>query len=428
MELRDYQKQLLSDLKQSLLKHRRVLLCSPCGTGKTVLFSSINEMAHKKGNSCAVIVHRRELLEQAMKYSCDDVFMAQTLVNHLNTQYPILIVDEAHHSSASTWRKIFDYYPNSYIIGFTATPCRLDGKPLGDIYEDLVTTHQIKWFIENHYLCEFDYYAPKTITPTKMKGSDFDQDDATDLLIENKIHGDILKYIDNRKTIIYCSSVKLSITLEKQLADNNIKAKHFDASTPVLERKNIISKFRNGEITCLLNVDLVGEGFDVPDCEVVMLLRPTMSTSLYLQQSMRCMRPNGNKRATIYDFVGNCYRHGLPDEDREWSLNSTVRVKNRSGEKDLLVRECEKCHRVYKGNGRECPYCHNLNGKTKKQIEQEEKEELERIEKIEHKKKRMEVGMCRDFGSLVRLAIQRGYKNPTWWARNIIMSRNNKKI
>ena len=129
-----------------------------------------------------------------------------------------------------------------------------------------------------------------------------------------------------------------------------------------------------------------------------------MSVSLYIQQSMRCLRPQPGKRAIIYDLVGNVFRHGLPDDDRSWSL--TKKIKAHRDSETLHIRECKSCFRVYPGNQRICPYCGFDNGKTKKEIEIEQKAELEKITELKKKQERIEVGMCKDFNSLVALGKQ----------------------
>ena len=150
-----------------------------------------------------------------------------------------------------------------------------------------------------------------------------------------------------------------------------------------------------------------------------MLLRPTMSVALFIQQSMRCMRYQEGKTAVIYDFVGNCHRHGLPTDDHHWSLDKKIKVRNSSGVPDVITRMCQKCYRVYSGIKPICPYCGFDNHKTRKQLEIEKEAELEQIKKIE----RRQQGMARDLNSLVELGKKRGYKNPYFWAKKILESR-----
>lgn len=446
MKLRGYQENLIKKMRGAFLGGSKHVLCvAGPGAGKTVLAAFMCSEHNKKNkdNYCWFLVHRQELVEQTIETLNDSgipmdnilIGMVQTISRHIERyRKPTMIIfDECQHSMSKTWKNIIDYYPDIPLIGLSGSPIRLDGKPLGEIFDTLCEEVSVRWLIEHNYLADFDYYAPKVSFDEKFKGHDYDQDFITEQFFEKKVYGDVLKQIDlKRKTIIYCPSIKFSKDLEMRINEHfnyNIST-HFDGDTPDKQRKEIVKKFRTGDIRVLLNVDIVGEGFNVPDCDCVILLRPTMSLCLYIQQSMRCMRYRPNKRALIIDMVGNCYRHGLPDEDREWSLIKKPKLKRTIGndEKDVIVRQCTHCFRVYKGNDRICPYCGQDNGKTKKQIEVEEKAELERVEKIEKKKKRMEVGMAQDYASLVKIGMERGYKNPSWWARTVLESRKKKRM
>jgi len=385
------------------------------------------------------LVHRQELIDQTVETFKNNnidlnnimIAMVQTVSRHIaDYKEPSLIIfDEAHHSTAKTWTNIINAFPNVPIVGLTATPCRLDGSSLGFIYDDMQIGVNAKWLIEHKYLAPYKYYAPDIKLDTsnwKLKGSDYDQESVVLSMDNASIYGDIINCIDlNKKTIIYAPNIKYSIKLQDEINKHfkQVICKHFDGNTNKLERKEIINNFRTGKIKILTNVDLIGEGFDVPDCESCILLRPTMSTALYIQQSMRCMRYKDNKVATIYDLVGNCYKHGLPDSDRSWSLTNKIKTRNPSGEKDILVRTCNNCYLVYAGNNRICPYCNHDNGKTRKEIEEDRKAELKEITELERKKERREVGMCRTFGQLVELGRKRGYKNPAYWANMIMNSR-----
>jgi len=443
IKLRTYQSDFIASIRTSFKQGRKHVCCvAGCGAGKTVLASFMCENHNKMNpnNYCWFLVHRQELIDQTIStfknngISMDRVMigMVQTVGRHLDTlpKPTMIIFDEAHHILAKTWQKIIDKYNTVPVVGLTATPCRLDNKPLGNVFDCLAETVSVRWLIEHHYLSDFDYYAPKIDFEEKTKGNDYDQNFIGEQFLERKIYGDVLKYIKpEKKTIIYCPSIKFSQALADEINKNfGDIARHFDGDTPAKERKQIITDFRSGSIRILCNVDLIGEGFDVPDCDCCILLRPTLSLSLYIQQSMRCMRYKENKKALIIDMVGNCFRHGLPDEDREWSLDKKPKLHDNSGEKekDVIVRECKHCFRVYRGNGRFCPYCGADNGKTKKQIQVEEEAELERITELNKKKERMEVGMAKDYGELVKIGIKRGYKNPSWWARQVLAARDKK--
>lgn len=436
MELRQYQIEAVNKVRQSYQKgHKNIILRLDCGSGKTAIAAYMCIQSAKKGNEILFLVHRKELLDQTYETfeMFDDYFiykdkikigMVLSVGNRLNKYNPdFIIADECNFSMAKSWRKVINNYPSAWVLGLSATPTRLDGKSLGDIYDDLIEVVDSQWLIDNNYLCDYDYYAPHiTHMEYKLKGVDYDLDDVTAQLLKSKIYGDIKKYIDyNKKTIIYCPSVEFSSMLEQEIG-----AVHFDANTPKNERKIIIDKFRKGEIKILTNVDLISFGFDVPDCDTVILLRPTLSLSLYIQQSMRCLRPAPGKHAIIYDLVGNCYRHGLPTEPREWSLTKDNKVRNASGEEDVVVRRCHNCELIYSGTASVCPYCGHDNGKTHKQLERDKAVELERIEAIERKKAKREVGMARSLDDLIAIGKQRGYKNPRYWAMMILNSRKSK--
>lgn len=433
IKLRPYQEELVNDTRNAFLRYKRPLVVLACGGGKTVCFADMASRHIKihKDSYVWFLVHRRELIAQthetfkAFGIPEDNVFigMIQTITRHPERyKKPTLIIfDEAHHAKAKTWYNIIKYFDGVPMIGLTATPIRQDGKALGDIFDVLVEGENAEALIEMGWLSKYDYYAPHVEhMEYRLKGTDYDLDDVTAQLLKSKIYGDIKKYISNEhKTIIYCPSIAFSKSLEP------LGVVHFDGDTPTKRRDEIIDKFRNGEIMALSNCNLIGEGFDVPDCDTVILLRPTLSLSLYIQQSMRCLRPAKNKRATIYDLVGNCYRHGLPTERREWSLTKDSKARNVSGEEDIIVRRCHRCELIYSGTSSICPYCGNDNGKTKRQIETDKAIELEKIETVERKKARKEVGMARNLDDLIAIGKARGYKNPTYWAKMVLNGRGN---
>jgi len=430
MILRPYQNDLITATRQAFYTHNRPLVVLPCGGGKTVCFAYMASEHIKKHNGYVwFLVHRGELIKQTedtfktfgLQNSNILIAMVQTISRHPDRYHEptMIIFDEAHHASATMWQRIIERYKHVPIIGLTATPTRLNGLPLGNVFDTLVVGVTSEWLMQHGYLCNYDYYAPKIIDYNfTVKGSDYDMEQVSNLFVKSKIYGEISRYIDsNRKTIIYCPSIAYSENIANLIPD----IVHFDGNTPAHTREQIVDDFRVGKIRVLSNVDLIGEGFDVPDCDCVMLLRPTMSTALYIQQAMRCLRPSDGKRAVIYDFVGNVYRHGLPTDEQMWSLDKPTKMRCNNAP-DVIVRECGKCYKVYKGTNRICPYCGCDNGKTRKEIEQDKQAELEAVHKIERK----QVGMARTLNDLITLGKQRGYKNPVYWAKMIMQSRKSK--
>ena len=432
LKLRPYQSDTLNECKKAFINgYSRPLIVMPCGAGKTVLFAYMAEQhCIKFANSNPYVwflVHRKELVDQTIdtfkKFGIDtsNIYIGMiSQAKKIQRRPTLIIFDEAHHATAKTWTKAINLYPGVPIIGLTATPARYDGTGLGIVFDKIVEGINAKELIKQGYLADYDYYAPQVNPLPKMRGKDFD---VSQISYRPKIYGDVAKYIDtDHKTIIYCPNIKFSKQLEAELISNGIEAKHFDGSTPKKERENIIANFRAGKIRILLNVDLIGEGFDVPDCDCCMLLRPTMSTALYIQQSMRCLRPKEGKRATIYDFVGNVYRHGLPTDIRQWSLKGKIKTRNPKGEPEIITRTCGNCFRVYSGQSPICPYCGFNNGQSKHQIAQDKKAKLEKIKEARIR----EIDKLKTFSELVDYAEKRYNPYPYKWASQILRKRRNK--
>jgi superfamily II DNA or RNA helicase len=328
----------------------------------------------KKGKSVWFIVHRQELMDQTIDtfsrfgISMVNIFvgMVSTAANHPERlpDPDLIILDECHHAAAATWQKIILRFPDTYTIGLTATPCRLDGKPLGAIFTDMVKGVTTTDLIDQGFLSRYRYFAPSVadLSGLKRKGSDFDQEQAAELLMKKAVYGDVLhhwrQYANNLQTIVYCSSIKHSQAIAEAFQADGINAVHFDGNTPKQERQQIISDFRNSTIRILCNVDLISEGFDLPDCQCCVLLRPTASLGLFIQQTGRALRPLPGKIAIILDHVGNYARHGLPDDQREWSLSE--RIQSRPEYRDdgrLNVRMCRECFFTYPTGPDVCPNC-----------------------------------------------------------------------
>ncbi len=410
MELRDYQLKAINDTREGLKKFNSPCLVAPCGAGKSVISATMAKMATDKGNTVLFMVHRLELVNQikstferaGVDMKLCDVFMISQ-AQKSDREYNLILTDEAHHSVASSYKKVYEKYPNTKRVNVTATPCRLDGNSIGETCDVIIPTVSTKWLIENKYLAPYIYYAPNiNIVLPNIRGSDFN---ASEVEFKSTIYGRVSDYIkEGVKTIVYCPNIEFS----KKLAEH-IGGIHIDGNTPPRDRALAMEKFRLGKVEILLNVDLFGEGIDVPDCECVMLLRPTMSTSLYIQQSMRCMRYKPGKVAKIYDFVGNCYRHGLPDDDREWKLDKKTKTKNPSGEPGVLVRQCNGCFKVYSGNDKICPYCMYDNGLTPRQIKEIEQVELEQIKESLKFEKKKATWNCKTLEDFKAVANKYGY-------------------
>ena len=316
--------------------------------------------------------------------------------------------------------KIYKAFPNAYRIGVTATPERLDGSGLCDVNDDLIVGVSAKWLIENQYLSPYEYYAPTLVDLEKVrvKQGDYDEKQVEEMMIKRAVFGDVIAYYNrlakDKQAICYCTTVKHSKAMMENFNENGITAAHIDGETPKLARDMLIERFRQGKIKVLCNVDLISEGFDVPDCECAILLRPTKSLTLYIQQSMRCMRYKDGKTAVIIDHVGNYARHGLPDSDREWTLDGKAK-QEKNVKKPVALQTCPNCFEVFpkydKQNKliRVCPYCHYVLPIPKKQeIEEIRETTLQKITDFVVNYDSSEE--CGSYQELLLYAKRKGYK------------------
>ena len=432
MTLRAYQQDMYDKAREALKTHNGVCCVLPCRSGKSWIMKAMVESACKKGNKVLILAHRNLLISQHKQVikNCR-IASVYTEVNHLGEyeQPQLIIIDEAHISGAESYRKVCEFYKCKRVL-FTATAKRLDNKPLSlaDVIINGISGDEL---IKMGYVAKYELYAPKldiNLKKVSLSGADFNNEELSEVMLDRKIYGDIIKYYrqlaDGKQAIAYCTNVKHSMSVRDLFNDNGIPAVHMDAKTPEKQREEIMQDFRSGKYRVLCNCNLISEGLTVPECDCCLLLRPTQSETLYIQQACRCLTPREGKVAIIIDYVGNCYTHGTPTEPREYTLDEKmVRVKNPSREPEVLARECSNCLRVYRGIDPICPYCGFDNHKTRKQIEQEEKAELERVEKIEKRKKRQEVGMCKTYEELVELGKRRGMKNPHGWAYYVLSNR-----
>ena len=394
IKLRPYQRELINDIKHSMIAgHRSIVSVLGCGGGKSVIQAEIARSATGKHNRVLFLVHRKELCEQITDtFTSQDVdmelcsvSMVQTVSRRLDSiPVPkIIMTDEAHHSTAKTYKKIYAAFPDALRLGFTATPCRLNKGGLGEVYDDLITSVSTKWLIDNNYLSPYKYYSVKLADTSGLhiKAGDYKADEVAELMQNKEIYGETVKQWErlakNKKTIAYCASVEAAEETAEQFQQAGYKAASLSGSTSKELRSQIMQDFRDSKLTILTNCELFGEGLDVPDCECTVLLRPTQSLTLYIQQSMRSMRYMPGKTAIIIDHVGNYYQHGLPDDDREWTLEPKKKQENM-----VKIRECPMCYAVYPPTQQRCPYC---GYKAVKEIQRKEKEVVE-IDLVEMKR------------------------------------------
>lgn len=439
--LREYQQDLYRKTVEAFKQgFHRPLVVAPCGAGKSYLFS---EMIRRTKGETLVLTHRQELKQQHetlfRNLGIENVRVAMILTeaNRLG-QYPtpaLIVTDEAHLSRSNSWMRVIEHY-STWTVGFTATPVRLDGKPLGDIFETLIEGVDTKWLIEHQNLAPYEYYAPTLIETDGLRtvAGDYVVSDLEKLMNERAVYGNVIetyqRFAPGERSIAYCVSVEHARATADAFNSAGIRAEHLSAGTPAGRRNQILDDFRAGVIDVLCNVGIISEGVSIDEVTCCMLLRPTESVALGIQQMMRCMRYLPGKTAKIIDFVGNYTRIGLPDDKRTWSLGEPLKRKQRLDENgDFYIRTCKECFMTFK-TAPVCPFCGTAYPLHPREIKAHEEIELKRITaeemarvEAEKKKARIEQGRADSFEDLVELGKQRGYKNPAFWAAQVMRGR-----
>jgi DNA repair protein RadD len=462
LTLRDYQETAISDVRWAYADGCRApLLTLPTGGGKTVIFSYIAERAGAKGNRVLVLVHRRELLRQTSR-TLDDfgvshgmiaagmsmdhhqhvqIASVQTMVRRLERLRwvpDLVVVDEAHHAtSKTTWGQVLAHYPDTKILGVTATPQRLDGQGLGvtagGLFDRLIVGPTVAELTAAGHLSPAVVFAPRTmvdLSSIHTRAGDYAQNEVAEAMDKPTITGDAVahyrQHCPGEPAIAFCASVAHAEHVAASFQAAGFSAASIDGGMEQDTRAQHIEDLGSGRLQVLTSCEIVSEGTDIPIVSAAILLRPTQSLGLYLQQVGRVLRPAaGKRRAVILDHVGNCFRHGLPDDDRDWSLEG--RQKRPAASSDALpVRQCTECYHVHRP-APACPRCGWVYPVQSREVE-EVAGELEQVDPAEIRRAvKREQAKAKSLEDLVALGKARGYKNPYAWASFVWKARQAKR-
>ena len=373
IELFDYQEDMKARIEKALCLHRSVMAQMPTGTGKTYLLTAVID-SFVRANSKAkvwIVAHRRELVSQidetvrkfhsyssatSSLLSSVKAMSIQWLMRHydeIEEEPGMIVIDEAHHALAKTYKEMWERFPKAKFLGLTATPCRLNGKGFTDLFDVLVQSWGVPEFISKGRLATYDFVSIKSdgvtqrlIDSLQKRGADGDyQNKEMDMLLNKKpsierLYRSLEEYGKDRKGIVYAINISHAQKITKLYQEHGVKAIAIDSKTPATERQQDIEAFKKGDFQVLVNVDIFSEGFDCPDVEFVQLARPTLSLAKYLQMVGRGLRvAKGKKNCVIIDNVGLYRVFGLPSQ--VWNWNAMFEGKLKVGKKKETPKERE---------------------------------------------------------------------------------------
>ena len=362
IKLFDYQEDMKERIEKALRLHRSVMAQMPTGTGKTYLLTAVIDsfVSNNPMEKVWIVAHRRELVSQIDEtvrkfhsYSASNTSSLLSSVKAVSIQWlskhydeieeepGMIVIDEAHHALAKTYKEMWERFPKAKFLGLTATPCRLNGKGFTDLFDVLVQSWDVPEFISKGRLATYDFVSIKTdgvtqrlIDSLQKRGADGDyQNKEMDMLLNKKpsierLYQSLEEYGKDRKGIVYAINISHAQKITKLYQEHGVRAIAIDSKTPASERQQDIEAFKKGDIQVLVNVDIFSEGFDCPDVEFVQLARPTLSLAKYLQMVGRGLRvAKGKKNCVIIDNVGLYRVFGLPSQVWNWKATFEGRLR-----------------------------------------------------------------------------------------------------
>lgn len=336
-------------MRRALLKNRRVLFL----VHRVELIDQAVERLEAFGIEAGVIIARRD----EARHHAIQVASIQTLVRRAKPDAQIVFIDEAHHAAAKTYGTILEHYPDAWLIGLTATPCRLDGRPLRPPFDTLVVGATVRELCDSGALIEplvYSHPDRPDLRNLRIKAGDYEQHGLALACEKPDLVGSIVKHWQERgdglRTLCFAVSIAHSRMIVTDFQRAGIAAEHLDGEDTPSVRALTLSRLRSGEIRIVSNCALFTEGYDLPDLAVAIVARPTASFSLWRQMVGRIMRPApGKTHAVVLDHAGNAEEHGLPTDETDWSLDGKVKSGG-------ALKTCKRCYAVFEGDY-PCPEC-----------------------------------------------------------------------
>lgn len=449
--LRPYQQADVDALRGAMQSHRRVLLTEPTGAGKTTVFSYIAHGAHQKGKRVLIVAHRRELIAQISTALSDwnaphgiiesgktripdqnvlvgNVFTIVRRLDHLRPPH-LIICDEAHHLTPdTTFGRVAAAYPEARLLGVTATPCRSDGRGLRECFDILIHGPSVAELMALGFLTPTEVYAPSVpdLAGVHRRMGDYVVSELEDVMTP-RITGSALehykKICPSARALAFCVSVKHAKAVADEFNAHGVPAVSVDGSMHELVRDDALNGLKDGRYKVVTSCDLISEGFDAPVVDCAILLRPTQSLGLHLQQCGRAIRlAPGKTKTIILDHAGNTAMHGFIEEPREWTLEG---IKKKRGEKPPSIRTCPKCFAAHRP-APVCPMCAFVYEIQSREVEYVEGDLVKidpkdiKLKDIENEPKKL-----KEYQYLVRLGEKKGYK--PGWAWHVMAAKEAKR-
>jgi len=388
-DLRPYQYDVIARVEAAIAAgHRHPLLVAATGAGKTVIAAAVVGEAVNRGRRVLFFSHRREITKQTCEKlfalgidagiiqagwparPCQSVQVASIQTLHARGELPpadLVIVDEAHHARAASYQAVLAKYPNAVLLGLTATPCRKDGRGLGNVFDALVECPQVDELIGLGFLVPTVVYGPPSpidLSGVRTQAGDYVETQLAERMNTDCLVGDVVthwhRHAERRRTIVFAVDVAHSRHLRDEFLRASVWAEHIDGSTPTDERDVVLKRLASGENEVVVNCMVLTEGFDCPDVGCIVLARPTKSLGLFRQMAGRGLRPApGKENLILLDHAGATLQHGFLDDPIAWTLDTDQKATNRKheargGARTSRLCECSKCGAVRVAGERCC--------------------------------------------------------------------------
>lgn len=445
----------IADIRNAMRRVRRVLGVAPTGFGKTICFVLLALMVAERRKRVVIVAHRIEIVNQISRaleragvmhdvmapgrrqYGARVVVAMVQSVGRRAATMPkpdLLIVDEAHHATAGSYKALTQQWPDVFVLGVTASPQRTDGSGLGECFDEMVIGPTMRELIARGRLADFTYLAPTQkadLSSVKTRAGDYALDQLAAAMDHSTVTGDAIqtyaKHLNGAPAIAFCVSVAHADHVAEQFVAAGWRAASVDGSTVERVRADRIAAIGDGRLNILASCDIISEGTDIPAVAGAILLRPTKSLIIYLQQCGRVLRVKADgSKAVILDHVGSVFNFGLPDEIREWSL-----AGHQKRAPAVSVRQCEKCYAAFRPQPK-CPACGHVLAVAKKApraIQQQDGElsevDAEKVRQIREANLKDLLRGAKTRDALEQIAKVRGYDKR--WVSHILAARGQRE-